>query len=149
MGFALPRSARLVFAIPFLLIGVTVAAGYAASPETAGAAQGNPSGALAGTWAGVLTSSSGSMRDERMVIVVNADQSAGTWKLSTTCHGRLTLDSVSDGYHHYRRRLSPGATCVGGDIDCLMRSGANLYDSVTPHPGGAAFSGTLRRVRQR
>jgi hypothetical protein len=84
-----------------------------------------------------------------MVIVVNAGESAGTWKLSTRCHGSLTLDSVSGGYHHYRRRLSSGATCAGGDVDCLMRVGANLYDSVTPHPGGAASSGTLRRVRQR
>jgi hypothetical protein len=89
------------------------------------------------------------VRDERIAIVVNADESAGTWKLTTTCHGRLTLDGVSGGYHHYRRRLSPGATCAGGDVDCLMRVGAKLYDSVTPRPGGAALSGTLRRVRHR
>jgi len=83
------------------------------------------------------------------VIVVNAAESAGTWKLSATCHGRLTLDSVSGGYHHYRRRVSAGATCAGGDIDCLMRLGANVYDSVTPRPGGATVSGTLRRVPHR
>jgi hypothetical protein len=27
-----------------------------------------------------------------------------------------------------------------------MRVGANLYDTVTPHPGGAAVSGTLHRA---
>jgi hypothetical protein len=149
MGFASGRSAGHAFAIAFLLIGLTVAAGYAAGPEAAGATSGDNGGALAGTWAGVLTGPSGGVRDERIVIVVNADESAGAWKLSTTCHGRLTLDSVSGGYHHYRRRLSPAAACAGGDVDCLMRIGANLYDSVTPHPGGAALSGTLRRVRHR
>jgi hypothetical protein len=149
MDFTSPRAARLAFAIAFLLIGVTVAAGYAASPEAAGAAPGNYGGALAGTWAGVLTGSSGTVRDKRIAIVLNADERAGTWKLSATCHGRLTLDSVSGGYHHYRRRLSSGATCAGGDVDCLMRLGDNLYDAVTPRPGGAALSGTLRRVRHR
>jgi hypothetical protein len=149
MDFASARAAGLAFAIAFLLIGVTVAAGYSASPGAAGAAPGNYGGTLAGTWAGVLTGSSGGGRDERIVIVVNAAESAGTWKLSTMCHGRLTLDGVSGGYRHYRRRLSAGATCAGGDVDCLMRVGANLYDSVTPHPGGAALSGTLRRVRPR
>ncbi len=148
MDWVSARVARLGFAIAFLLI-VTVAAGYAADPEAAGAAPARPGGALAGTWAGVLTGSSGSVRGERIAIVLNADERAGTWKLSTTCHGRLTLDSVSGGYHHYRRRLAPGATCAGGDVDCLMRVGANLYDSVTPHPGGGASSGTLRRVRHR
>jgi hypothetical protein len=149
MGFASARASRLAFAIALLLIGVTVGAGFAASPEAAGAAPGDHNGALAGTWVGVLAGSSGSVRNERIVIVVTADESAGTWKLSTTCHGRLSLDSVSGGYHHYRRRLSPGATCAGGDVDCLTRLGASLYDSVTPHPGGAALSGTLRRVRHR
>ena len=149
MGFASPRAARVVFAIASLLIGLTVATSFAFRPQAAAAApaaSGNHDGTLAGTWAGVLTGSSSSAR-EHIVIVVNAAESAGTWKLSTTCHGRLTLDSVSDGYHHYRRRLASGATCAGGDIDCLMRVGGSLYDTVTPHPGGAAVSGTLRRAQ--
>ena len=148
MDCAPSPTARLATAIAFLLIGLMVAAGYAAGPEAADAAPGN-NGTVAGTWAGVLTSSSGAATRERIVIVVSANEGAGTWKLSTTCHGRLTLDSVSGGYHHYRRRLAAGATCAGGDVDCLMRVGANLYDSVTPHPGGAALNGTLRRVLHR
>jgi hypothetical protein len=148
MDFASSRAAHLASVLAFLVIGVTVAAGYAAIPEAAGAARGTTGETVAGTWAGVLTGSSGTVH-ERIVIVVNPDQSAGTWKLGATCHGRLTLDSVSGGYHHYRRRLSVGATCAGGDVDCLMRVGATVYDSVTPHPGGAALSGTLRRVRHR
>jgi hypothetical protein len=106
------------------------------------------SGVLTGTWAGVLTGSAGgSIRRERITIVVNARQTGGSWKVSPACHGRLTLDSVSGGSHHYRRRVASGASCLGGDIDCLWRTGANVYDSVTPRRGGYARSGTLRRVR--
>jgi len=144
MDRAPARAARLASAIAVLLIGATAATGYVTKAEAAAAVDNG--GTVAGTWAGVLTGSSGRVREERIVIVVNAAESAGTWRLSTTCHGRLTLDSVSGGYRHYRRRLSAGATCAGGDVDCLMRIGANVYDSVTPHPGGASFSGTLRRV---
>jgi hypothetical protein len=106
------------------------------------------SGVLTGTWKGTLSGSAGgSIRRERILIVVNARESAGRWKVSSTCHGSLTLDSVSGGYHHYRRRVASGASCHGGDIDCLMRIGANLSDWVTPRPGGYARGGTLRRVR--
>jgi hypothetical protein len=106
------------------------------------------SGPLAGTWTGVLSGSvGGKIRRERIRIVVNAHQSAGRWKVSPVCHGSLTLDSVSGGSHHYRRRVASDASCIGGDIDCLWRTGANLYDSVTPRPGGYARSGTLHRVR--
>jgi hypothetical protein len=147
MDFAQARAARRVFVIAFLLIGVTAAAGYAAGPEATAPAHNG--GTLAGAWAGVLTGSSGSVPKERITIVVNAAEGAGTWSLSTTCHGRLTLDSVSGGYHHYRRRLSAGATCAGGDVDCLMRVGSSVYDSVTPPPGRAAVGGTLRRVQHR
>ena len=67
-------------------------------------------------------------------------------EISATCRGPLTLDSISGGYHHYLRKLARGATCAGGDIDCLKRAGANLYDSVTSHLGGEYDSaGTLRR----
>ena len=146
MTVASSRASRLGFAIASLLIGATVAASFTLRPQTAAASPANHGGPLGGTWVGVLAGSSSSVRRERIVIFVNATESAGTWKLSATCHGRLTLDSVSGGYHHYRRGLSPGVTCAGGDIDCLMRVGADLYDTVTPHPGGAAVSGTLRRA---
>jgi hypothetical protein len=147
MDFAPARTARRGFAIAFVLIGVSATAGYAARPEAA--APVNNGGNVAGTWAGLLAGSAGSPSKERIIIVVNAAETAGTWSLNTTCHGRLTLDSVSGGYHHYRRRVSAGATCAGGDVDCLMRVGSNVYDSVTPHPGGSAVSGTLRRVLHR
>ena len=82
------------------------------------------------------------------MIVVNAKQTGGSWKLSGGCNGPLTLDSISNGYHHYLRKPARGSTCAAGDIDCLKRVGANVYDAVTSHKGGEYdSSGTLHRVR--
>ena len=84
------------------------------------------------------------------MIVVNARETGGSWKLSAACRGPLTLSSISNGYHHYLRKLAPGATCVGGDVDCLKQAGANLYDAVTSRLGSAHdLSGTLRRALPR
>jgi hypothetical protein len=81
---------------------------------------------------------------------VTANETGGSWELSATCHGPLTLDSISNGYHHHLRKLARGSTCTGGDVDCLKRVGANVCDAVTSHLGGAYdSSGTLRRVRPR
>ena len=84
------------------------------------------------------------------MIVVNARETGGSWRLGATCHGPLTLNSISNGYHHYLRKLAPGAACAGGDVDCLKRVGANLYDAVTSHLGNADdLSGTLRPALSR
>jgi hypothetical protein len=86
---------------------------------------------------------------QHIVIVVNAKESGGSWKIGANCYGPLMLDSISGGYHHYLRKRERGATCAGGDIDCLKRVGANVYDAVTSRRGGAYDSGgTLRRVRR-
>lgn len=141
------RATRLMVVIAAVFVGAT-AVGSAAAPSMARTTRVSRSGVLTGTWKGTLSGSAGgSIRRERILIVVNARESAGRWKVSSTCHGSLTLDSVSGGYHHYRRRVASGASCHGGDIDCLMRIGANLSDWVTPRPGGYARGGTLRRVR--
>ena len=141
------RAARLFIVVAALLVGATATA-FAATPGVASTARVSRSGPLTGTWKGTLVGSAGgSIRRERIVIVVNARQNAGRWQVSSTCHGSLTLESVSGGSHHYRRRVASGASCAGGDIDCLWRTGATVYDSVTPRPGGYARSGTLHRVR--
>jgi len=117
---------------------------FAASNALAGT-HGEP---LSGTWRGEISGQPGSgNRSYRIAIVVNAGETGGSWSISATCHGPLTLKNISDGYHHYVRRLARGATCAGGDIDCLKRAGANLYDAVTSRLGSAHdVSGTLRRV---
>jgi hypothetical protein len=130
------------------LLALVVAATFLA---TAAAAFGSTSrgGPLTGTWSGVIAGQPGSgAKHQRILIVVNTEQNGGSWKLSDTCKGPLTLDSISGGYHHYLRKLARGSTCAGGDIDCLKRVGANVYDSVTSHEGGEYDQGgTLRRVR--
>jgi hypothetical protein len=103
-------------------------------------------GRLTGTWSGYIAGSG--VKRQHILIVVNARQTGGSWRISSTCQGPLTLDSISGGYHHYRRKLARGSTCHGGDIDCLKRVGANVYDAVTSHRGGEYnVTGTLRRVR--
>jgi hypothetical protein len=105
---------------------------------------------LTGTWSGVISGQASGFHGGHIVIVVNAGETGGSWRLSATCHGSLTLSSISNGYHHYLRKLASGATCAGGDVDCLRRAGANLYDAVTSHLGSAHdMSGTLRRAPPR
>jgi hypothetical protein len=127
---------------PRRLLPLVVAAICAVAAATALA--GNPREPLTGTWSGVI---SGHSSGNRIVIVVNARETGGSWRLSATCHGPLTLSSISSGYHHYLRKLAPGATCAGGDVDCLKPAGANVYDAVTSRLGSAHdVSGTLRRA---
>lgn len=136
------RSRRLLPLLAIAACAITPASALARSTH---------GGPLSGTWSGDIAGSPGSgVQRVHIVIVVNARETGGSWSISATCHGPLTLDSISGGYHHYRRRLARGATCAGGDVDCLKRAGPNVYDAVTSHLGGAYdASGTLRRVRAR
>jgi hypothetical protein len=129
------------------LVPLAIAASVAASPTVAFGKRSN-SGRLTGTWSGYIAGKPGSgVKRLHIRIVVNAGETGGSWRISATCHGPLTLDSISDGYHHYRRKVARGATCAGGDVDCLRRVGAHVYDAVTSHRGGEyGSSGTLRRV---
>ena len=152
----LPRTKRsriaAVVLTSVLACVASAAAGYApgAAATTTGSAS-THRGPLTGTWTGnIAGQAGGGVRAVRIAVEINAGETGGSWKLSANCHGPLVLESISSGYHHYLRKLSPGATCAGGDIDCLERAGANLYDAVTSHLGGAYdLSGTLRRVPPR
>jgi len=106
-------------------------------------------GRLTGTWSGEIIGQPGSgVTRHHIRVVINARETGGSWRISATCHGPLTLESISNGYHHYLRKLALGMSCAGGDVDCLKRAGANVYDAVTSHLGGEYdSSGTLRRVR--
>jgi hypothetical protein len=129
------------------LVLLTIAVSVAV-PTIAAFGSPSSSGRLTGTWSGYIAGNPGSgVKRHHIRIVVNARQTGGSWSISATCKGPLTLDSISSGYHHYRRKLARGATCAGGDVDCLKRVGADVYDAVTSHKGGEYdSSGTLRRV---
>jgi hypothetical protein len=129
--------------IPLATVAICAVSAIAALGHT------NHGGPLTGNWSGYIAGQPGSdAKRQHIVIVVNAKQSGGSWKLTDSCHGPLTLDSISNGYHHYRRKLAKGASCAGGDIDCLKRVGANVYDSVTAHRGGEYDqTGTLYPAR--
>ena len=105
---------------------------------------------MSGTWSGFIAGKPGSgVKRQFIVVTVNAKETGGSWKLGANCSGPLTLDSISNGYHHYLRRRGHGVGCAVGDIDCLKRAGANVFDAVTSHRGGAYdATGTLRRVRR-
>ena len=151
MGLTWNKAARLsAVVIISALASAPVATAAAAAPSRTATATlaSNEREPLTGTWTGELTGLFGSgVRADRIVIVVNAGETGGSWELSGACRGPLTLDGISSGYHHYLRKLVPGAGCAGGDVDCLKQVGANLFDAVTSHLGGAYdLSGTLRRV---
>jgi hypothetical protein len=131
--------------IPLVIAGICAVAAIAAP------ARPTHGGPLTGTWSGYIVGQPGShLKRQHIVIVVNARETGGSWQLTDTCRGPLTLDSISGGYHHYLRKVARGATCAGGDIDCLKPAGADVYDSVTSHLGGEYdASGTLHRVRRR
>jgi hypothetical protein len=130
----------VVLAAVLAIAGTTSAVAH----ETArSAARASRRGPLSGTWVGAI--GSGSSR-RPMTITINATESRGSWRMSARCYGTLTLDSISGGYHHFRRHAARGASCAGGDVDCLKRFGSELYDAVTSHLGGSwDTSGTFRR----
>ncbi len=102
---------------------------------------------LTGSWSGSMTPGSGSTAQRhRLRIVVNASERGGSWRISARCQGPLRLKNISNGYHHYVEEVAPGATCLGGGIDCLKRVGGGLYDTFSSRPGTDADSdGTLHR----
>lgn len=146
----LSRTRRSLIAVIASLAAIGTANALARSPQlpahTRVARHGGP---LSGRWTGYISrQTSYGTRRQRITITINARETRGSWRLGARCYGPLTLDSISGGYHHYLRHVAGAASCAGGDIDCLKRAGAALYDAVTSHLGGAwDTSGTLRRVR--
>src|SRR5215469_16583381 len=114
---------------PTRLLALVAAAVICAAAASVAAGATRHRGPLAGTWSGAIGGHS--TKPVHIVIVIDAAQTGGSWRLSATCHGRLTLDSISGGYHHYLRHFAGAGDCAGGDIDCLKRVGANVDDAVT------------------
>jgi hypothetical protein len=128
---------RRLLVIAAVVAGLTATASSAATPRAA-------HGPLSGTWKGVLTNGT---RNEHITLTIGPAEKFGTWKVSASCHGKLSLDSISGGSHHFLRHLAPGSSCAGGDIDCLWPQGKGIYDNVTPRANGWSRNGTLHRVR--
>jgi hypothetical protein len=128
---------RRLVVIAAVVAGLTATAGSAATPRAV-------HGPLTGTWKGVLSNGA---RSEHITLTIGGAEKFGTWKVSASCHGKLSLDSISGGSHHYLRHLASGSTCAGGDIDCLWPQGKTIYDNVTPRPNGWSRNGTLHRVK--
>lgn len=128
------------------LLWVGAAASALATPALRAHTQAGP---LSGKWSGYVSrETTNGIKRTHIVITVNDQETAGSWKLSSACYGALTLDSISDGFHHYLRHRGAGATCSGGDVDCLKRIGSGLYDSVTARAGSVwDTSGLLKRTR--
>lgn len=136
------RSAAATLVMVLAMLGAVSASARSVAQSSARATKRAP---LSGTWSGHI--GSGSDR-QAMKITINAQETRGTWQISAKCYGTLTLDSISGGFHHFRRRAASGARCAGGDVDCLKRAGAELYDAVTSRLGGSwDTSGTFKRVR--
>jgi hypothetical protein len=132
---------------------VALAVMVAVLTTTAVSSASSKGGALTGTWSGYLNRAYGAsnqVKRHRLTIVVNASERGGSWKISNSCRGPLKLQSISGGFHHYTEDLARGATCAGGGVDCLERSGAAVYDEFQSAPGTEYVSdGTLRRVTTR
>lgn len=130
----------------FVLLSAIALLAAGGSGAAAWAARAVRPGPLSGTWSGTIAGRG--VKARHIVITVNARQTGGTWKISARCRGALTLDSISNGYHHYRRHGGSGAACPTNDVDCLKRVGANVYDAITPYRSTEYdVSGTLRRLR--
>ncbi len=106
-------------------------------------------GRLTGSWTGSIERIVGGTGQRRhLMIVVDASERGGSWRVDATCRGQLRLKNISNGYHHYIEVRSRGATCRGGGIDCLKRVGAGVYDEFQPQPATSGYfsSATLHRV---
>ena len=141
----LPLPAVALMSRTLVVLALAATCTGTALAARAGTPQGEP---LAGTWSGVIGGQPGLVTRQHIQIVVNARESGGSWRLSGSCYGSLKLASISGGYHHYLRTAAPGATCAGGDVDCLKPDGLLLEDAVTSHLGGRwDANGTLQRLR--
>jgi hypothetical protein len=105
---------------------------------------------LQGKWLGTLNPSEGSTaKPEQITLKVNHAETKGTWSISPNCHGRLVLQSISNGFHHYERLAAHGAAsgCSAGGVDCLWWDGAQVEDIYVSANGTEDSSGLFTRWR--
>ena len=97
---------RLVPLAIIACLGLTAYVAFGKAPQH---------GSLTGTWSGYIAGKPGSEATrQHMRIVVNARQTGGSWKISATCHGPLTLDE-------HLQRLPPLPPEAGARCDLRRR----------------------------
>jgi hypothetical protein len=105
---------------------------------------------LQGKWWGTLEPSEGSVaKPEEITLKVNRAETKGTWSISPSCHGKLVLQSISNGFHHYERIAARGIAsgCNAGGVDCLWRNGSQVEDIYVSANGTENGSGLFDRKR--
>ena len=105
---------------------------------------------LQGTWWGTLEPSEGSTaKPEQITLKVNRAETKGSWSISPMCHGKLVLQSISNGFHHYERLAARRAAsgCSAGGVDCLWLDGAQVQDIYVSANGTEDSSGLFTRKR--
>ncbi len=106
-----------------------------------------PATSIVGTWSGFLTPASGSHASrQRLTVVVDRGERAGTWRISARCAGTLRLDDISNGFHHYYRVAGAHPSCAPLGLDCLRRVGARIVDWFVSNSGTANGDGAFRWV---
>lgn len=131
-------------------IGLSVlVAGVAAGGALvlAGASEAAPATSIVGTWSGYLTPATGSHASrQRLTVVVDRGERAGTWRINARCAGTLRLDNISNGFHHYYRVAGPHPGCAPLGVDCLKRDGSRIVDWFASNSGTANSNGAFRRL---
>ncbi len=127
-----------------VLVACVAAAAALVLAGPIGAAQ---STSIVGTWSGYLTPASGSHASrQRLTVVVDRGERAGTWRISARCAGTLRLDDISNGFHHYYRVAGAHPNCAPLGVDCLKRVGARIVDWFVSNSGTANSDGAFRRL---
>jgi len=106
-----------------------------------------PAKSIVGTWSGYITPSPGSHASrQRFFVVVDPGERAGRWRIGARCSGTLSLENISDGYHHFYRLAGANAGCAPLGVDCLKRAGAQVEDVFSSGSGWGDSTIYLRRV---
>jgi hypothetical protein len=131
-------------------MGVSVIAACVAAAAAlvlAGPIDAAPATSIVGTWSGFLTPASGSHASrQRLTVVVDRGERAGTWRISARCAGTLRLDDISNGFHHYHRVAGAHPSCAPLGVDCLKRDGSRIVDWFVSNSGTANGNGAFRRL---
>lgn len=124
------------------LVAIVTGAGATAAQKRKPARPATASTKISGTWAGTIQGSS----SQKLTVEVNNGERKGTWSVSASCHGTLSLKNISNGFHHFNRVVASGATCDDAGVDCLKRDGSQLLDEYQSNGDTSWSTGLLTRT---